>query len=171
MRPTGAPWLLAGVVAWLAARRWLDVVEVRGRSMAPALLPGDRLVVLRAPARRGDVVIAPDPREPARELIKRVHATGPAGVVLRGDNPGGSTDGRTFGPVAPRDVAWRAVLRYWPPGRVGRVPSPPASLEPVDEGGEPACAFPDALIAGDEAPASVSPAARSRPAAIPPPSR
>ena len=31
--------------AAVAGGRWLDVVEVRGRSMAPTLLPGDRLLV------------------------------------------------------------------------------------------------------------------------------
>ncbi|MGZ8563031.1 MAG: S26 family signal peptidase, partial [Candidatus Limnocylindria bacterium] len=35
----------AGVAAGVAASRWLDVVEVHGGSMAPALLPGDRLLV------------------------------------------------------------------------------------------------------------------------------
>ena len=35
----------AGIAAGVAASRWLDVVEVRGGSMAPSLLPGDRLLV------------------------------------------------------------------------------------------------------------------------------
>ena len=35
-------------LAALALRRRLDVVEVRGRSMAPTLLPGDRLLVARS---------------------------------------------------------------------------------------------------------------------------
>src|SRR5436853_349114 len=37
----------AGVAAVAYARRWLDVVEVQGRSMAPALLPGEWLLVER----------------------------------------------------------------------------------------------------------------------------
>ena len=70
---------VAGVAAGVAATRWLDVVEVQGGSMAPALLPGDRLLVesrsylSRAP-RAGEVVLAADPRQADRELIKRVAA-------------------------------------------------------------------------------------------------
>jgi len=107
----------------IAARRHLDVVEVRGRSMAPTLLPGDRLLVARLPPRVGDVVLAADPRETRRELIKRVSAIGPGGVVLRGDNPASSTDGRSFGAIALRTVTWRALVRYWPPVRAGRLPA------------------------------------------------
>ena len=145
MRPSGLTWPLLGLVGLLAARRWLDVVEVRGRSMGPVLLPGDRLLVVRAPPRLGDVVIAPDPRAPSRELIKRVAAIDRAGVHLRGDNPLASTDARTFGAVPRADVRWRAALRYWPIDRIG--PIPPAGHH--DEGGEAACAFPEALVAGD----------------------
>ena len=45
MRPRGLIWPLLLLSGLLAARRWLDVVEVRGRSMAPTLLSGDRLLV------------------------------------------------------------------------------------------------------------------------------
>jgi nickel-type superoxide dismutase maturation protease len=121
MRPTALVAFLVAIAAFVAARRWLDVVEVRGRSMAPSLLPGDRLLVLRLrrPPRVGEIVLAPDPREPRRELIKRVKGVGPAGVTLRGDNPATSTDARAFGPVDAATVRWRAVLRYWPPSRPG----------------------------------------------------
>lgn len=146
MRPRGLTWPLLGLAGVLAARRWLDVVEVRGRSMAPTLLPGDRLLVIRASPRPGDVVLASDPRAPSRELVKRVAAVDPIGVHLRGDNPAASTDARTFGAVPQADVRWRAVLRYWPAGRMGSIPPTPR-LE--DEGGEAACAFPEALVAGD----------------------
>jgi signal peptidase I len=107
----------------LVARRHVDVVEVRGRSMAPTLLPGDRLLVARLQPRVGDVVLAADPRDPQRELIKRVSAIGPGGVVLRGDNPASSTDGRSFGAIAIPAVTWRALVRYWPPLRAGRLPT------------------------------------------------
>jgi nickel-type superoxide dismutase maturation protease len=111
-----------------AARRWLDVVEVQGHSMAPALLPGDRLIVearsfaRRLPQRR-EVVLAPDPREPARELVKRVAAVDEReGVVaLHGDAPDSSTDSRTFGAIPIDRVRWRIAARYWPPGRLGRI--------------------------------------------------
>ena len=145
MRP-GVTWAVLGLVVVAAARRWLDVVEVRGRSMSPTLLPGDRLIVVRARPRPGDVVLAPDPRAPGRELVKRVISVGRSGVHLRGDNPAASTDARTFGAVSAAAIEWRAVGRYWPLDRAGSIP--PAPGIELDEGGEPACAVPEALIAG-----------------------
>jgi nickel-type superoxide dismutase maturation protease len=118
----------AGIAAGAAATRWLDVVEVQGRSMAPALLPGDRIVVEsrsyqgRAP-RPGEVVLAADPRESERELIKRVAAVDEEGAAadLRGDAPDESTDSREFGAVPLSAIRWRAMFRYWPPERAGRL--------------------------------------------------
>ena len=148
MRPRGLIWPLLGLVGVLAARRWIDVVEVRGRSMAPALLPGDRLVVARLGSPRvGDVVLAADPRDARRELIKRVSEVDVRGVTLRGDNAAASTDARTFGMLPRTDVRWRVIGRYWPPLRIGPVPTV-ARIEPFEEGGEPACAVPEALVAG-----------------------
>ena len=66
-------------------------------------------------------MLAVDPRaQEERELIKRVHAAGPA-LDLRGDAPGQSTDSRTFGAVPAREVRWRVALRYWPPRRTRRL--------------------------------------------------
>jgi nickel-type superoxide dismutase maturation protease len=151
MRPGALVSFLLALLALAVARRNLDVVEVRGRSMAPTLLPGDRLLVARRPARRGDVVLARDPRDPRRELIKRVASADERGLVLRGDNPSASTDARAFGALLPETVRWRVVGRYWPMHRLGTVSREPAPspLGTVGEGGEPACAFPEALIAGD----------------------
>jgi nickel-type superoxide dismutase maturation protease len=116
------------LAAGAAARRWLDAVEVRGGSMAPTLLPGDRLLVesstfqRRAP-RAGELVLALDPREPERELVKRVAAVdGEAETLqLRGDAPDASTDSRAFGAVPSASVRWRVLVRYWPPSRAGRL--------------------------------------------------
>ena len=119
---------LVGCVGVLAALRRLDAVDVAGRSMAPALLPGDRLLVesityRRRPPSSGEVVLAPDPRHHARELVKRVAATGAGTLELRGDAPGESTDSRDFGAVPTASVRWRVVCRYWPPRRIGPVAS------------------------------------------------
>lgn len=132
----------------LVARRWIDVVEVRGRSMAPGLQAGDRLVVVRSVGspRAGDVVLALDPRDAGRELVKRVARVDAGRVTLRGDNPAFSTDARAFGTLPVGAVRWRVVLRYWPARRAGRIPSAPIRL---DAGGDPACAFPEALVVGD----------------------
>lgn len=122
--------LLAGVVLAQLARARLDVVEVRGRSMAPTLVPGDRLIVVRGRPRPGRIVLASDPRDPRRELVKRVARVGGGDVWLSGDNPSRSTDARTFGSVSADAIRWTAVARYWPPDRVGvlrstRVSPPP----------------------------------------------
>jgi nickel-type superoxide dismutase maturation protease len=129
-RLLGGPFfLMLGVAAGISVgRRWLDVVEVRGGSMAPSLLPGDRLLVeshtyqSRRP-RPGEVVLAADPRNPDRELTKRVAAVDPdaAAAELRGDAPAASTDSREFGAVPLSEIQWRAVFRYWPPQRAGRL--------------------------------------------------
>lgn len=115
----------AGAAAFTLATRDLDAVSVRGRSMAPALLPGDRLIVRRRHGRPrvGDVVVVHDPRRADRELIKRVAAVDGARVTLLGDNPAGSTDAREFGSVAAGGVRWGVVVRYWPPSRLGPLPS------------------------------------------------
>ena len=145
---------LVGIAALaLTARRLVDVVEVRGSSMAPALLPGDRLIAIRRPPRVGHVVLARDPRDPRRELVKRMTGVGATGITLRGDDPDRSTDGRTFGALPPSAVRWRVIGRYWPPARIGRVgriaapPGPRGRPATSDVGGEAACPFPEALIA------------------------
>jgi nickel-type superoxide dismutase maturation protease len=107
-------------------------VEVVGGSMAPALLAGDRLVVLSRPfgppgwPAVGTVVAVADPRDPDRTLVKRVVAVDrhAATVEVRGDDPGASTDSRTFGPVPVTSVVGRAVYRYAPAGRTGPGPWP-----------------------------------------------
>jgi signal peptidase I len=113
----------------------LDAVEVSGRSMVPTLRPGDRLLVEtwtfgRRPPQVGEVVVAPDPRAPTRELVKRVAAVDDGRITLRGD-AARSTDSRRFGSVPLAAVRARAAFRYWPLARAGLIPPaiavPPAS--------------------------------------------
>lgn len=112
----------------------LDAVEVSGRSMAPTLRPGDRLLVETWTYRRrlpqvGEVVVAPDPRAPTRELVKRVAAVDDGRITLHGD-AARSTDSRRFGSVPLAAVRARAAFRYWPLARAGLIPAaiavPPA---------------------------------------------
>ncbi len=107
---------------WLR-RRWpLGRVEVIGDSMLPALAPGDRLLVVRDGREEvGDVVAVADPRAPARTMVKRVSARGAEGITVLGDNAAASTDSRVLGPVAPTAIRGRAVYRYFPESRRGRV--------------------------------------------------
>jgi nickel-type superoxide dismutase maturation protease len=107
----------------------LTLVAVEGQSMRPGLEDGDRLLVVRRRRyRTGDVVAARDPREPARVLVKRVVEVDGDRLVLHGDAPDASTDSRTFGPVDVGAVLGRAVYRYAPAGRAGRIsrPRPPS---------------------------------------------
>ena len=145
----------AGLAAGVALRR-LDAVEVEGLSMAPALLPGDLLLAeswtyARRPPRPGEVVLAPDPRNDGRELIKRVALVRAGGLELRGDRPAFSTDSRQFGTVPASKVRWHVILRYWPPSSVGRLPPPAAPVQLEPEGGEPACTAFEHLVVGGEA--------------------
>lgn len=117
----------AATVTVAALARTLRRVEVTGDSMAPALLEGDRLLVVALPWRTfpapGDVIAVPDPRAPGRLLVKRVAAVDRSRgtVEVRGDARHASTDSRTFGPVSLTSVVGRAVYRYGPPGRSGPV--------------------------------------------------
>ncbi len=119
-------------VAGVAAARSVRRVEVVGGSMAPALLAGDRLVVVSRPFGRpawpepGWVVAVRDPRDPSRVLVKRVRTVDRASGTLEvlGDAAERSSDSRLFGPVARTALVGRAVYRYAPRGRSGRGPWP-----------------------------------------------
>ena len=110
----------AGLVRRLPAP--VGRVEVRGDSMRPALEPGDRLMIVRTRRfRPGHLVALADPRVPGRLVVKRVSAASAAGVTVLGDNAGASTDSRQYGPVRLGSVRGRAVYRYWPERRRGRL--------------------------------------------------
>ena len=123
---------LAAALAGAVAVAWYQPVrraEVVGSSMAPALLPGDRLVVVRlpwpppfGPARAGGG--GPGSPRPDRILIKRVRSVDRrAGtLVVEGDARQSSTDSRSFGPVSRSAIVGRALYRYAPAGRNGAVP-------------------------------------------------
>lgn len=132
MTRSGSAVALVLVLAAAATWRSLHRVEVVGLSMAPALIPGDRLLVVGAPCGRppwpapGTVVALRDPRDPARLLVKRVTALRRRDETLEvaGDAPGASTDSRHFGPVPRSSVVGRAVYRYAPADRSGPGPWP-----------------------------------------------
>jgi signal peptidase I len=123
------------------ARPWV----VAGSSMAPALEPGDRVVVdlwtyrHRRP-RAGEIALFRGPEPSGATMVKRV-APGPRfphdrprrerwpvedrsegpGIWMLGDNRTVSVDSRAFGALPPNRLSGRVVLRYWPPSRAGRV--------------------------------------------------
>ena len=97
-------------------------VQVHGDSMRPALEPGDRLLVVSLlRPRPGDVVAVVDPRDGRRVMVKRVSSVDGESIEVLGDDPAASTDSRTFGPVRSDHVLGRAVYRYWPEQRRGRL--------------------------------------------------
>jgi nickel-type superoxide dismutase maturation protease len=102
-------------------RTSLAAFAVEGESMTPALRPGDLLVVRRgAEVGIGDLVVARDPREPARLIVKRIVFRAEGGWWLESDNQDapGRRDSWDFDAVPDRLIVGRAVARYWPPSRL-----------------------------------------------------
>lgn len=88
-------------------------VSVVGDSMAPTYGNGDWLVVGNGwPIRLGKTVLARDPRQPSRRIVKRVVELSRQGVWLLGDNPAASTDSRVFGWVPFALVSGPILFRY-----------------------------------------------------------
>lgn len=91
--------------------------RVEGESMAPALAPGERVLVnraaywLRSP-RPGDLVVLRDPRRRERLLLKRIDRPAAGGWLVVGDNSEASTDSRTFGPVRRELIVGKVWFRY-----------------------------------------------------------
>ena len=89
-------------------------VKVAERSMEPALLPGDWLLVRRTRRiRPGQIVLARHPGRPDMLLVKRAARRVDGGWWLESDNPGaGAVDSRRFGAVPADLVEGRVLGRY-----------------------------------------------------------
>jgi signal peptidase I len=124
----------AAVATLVIARSRPFRVEVTGTSMEPALVPGDYLMATKSgQIRRGAVVVLDRPGTPGFELVKRV--AGIPGDSIDGRLLGGdeywvvgetgarSTDSRTFGPVARKEIQGVVRLRYWPLSRLRWFPN------------------------------------------------
>ncbi|MEU7487008.1 S26 family signal peptidase [Streptomyces sp. NPDC042319] len=138
------PWVALAIGRALLRGRWV-AVTVRGASMQPTLLGGDRVLVRRGPVRAvgelavlGRAVMGPDDPDYFEWIIKRVAAvpgdavprdrvpslaevpetTVPPGrLVLLGDNQAQSFDSRRFGYYSTEEVLG-VVVR--PLGRAAR---------------------------------------------------
>lgn len=115
MTRSGTAILAAGLWAltWSVNR---SLVAVRGPSMLPTLREGERLLTVPATGRRlrlGQVVVVADPLRGGHLVVKRVARVDDAGVLVLGDHPAASTDGRVWGPL-PRRAVRRIVLVRWP---------------------------------------------------------
>jgi len=112
--------LFAAALTWALLRVRPFRVAVEGASMAPTLLPGDFLVATRCGVPRpGSMVVVEHPARPGHEMVKRIAVahSDRDGFWLLGDNPAGSTDSRTLGPVPAEAIRGVVRLRYWPPPR------------------------------------------------------
>jgi signal peptidase I len=129
-------WLaLAGAAAMVAAgvaarRARLEPMLVRGGSMRPTLVPGQRIAVTPSgPLRRGAVVVVRRPGD-GLEVVKRLAGLpgervqlaaahevtlGPDQYLVLGDHRDASTDGRAFGPVGRDRIVGVVRFAYWPP--------------------------------------------------------
>ncbi len=111
-------------LVWSTLTLRIQTVEIAERSMRPTLDDGDWVVVRRGRGalRVGDVVILDHPEQPGFEIVKRVSALGPGGVMVLGDDPAaGSVDSITFGPVPAGAITARVLVRYRPlPPRIIR---------------------------------------------------
>jgi signal peptidase I len=87
----------------------LGRVRVAGHSMEPALHHGDELLFIRIPPQVGSVVVARDPRDGDRLLVKRVAWISRDELFLDSDSPG--HEGLV---VSRKNVLGRAILRYHP---------------------------------------------------------
>jgi nickel-type superoxide dismutase maturation protease len=89
--------------------------------MVPAYYNGDRLLVrYGASAGPGDAVLARDPRDPQRVLLKRIARREDGGWWLLADNPYAPGDSRQFGVVPDELVLGRVVTVLWPPRALRR---------------------------------------------------
>ncbi len=85
-------------------------------------MPGDRISVrgghvVRNGRRRAEPFTTPCGVGPECDLAAIV--VPPGHYFLMGDNRGNSDDSRFWGPVARRQIIGKAVVTYWPPGRIG----------------------------------------------------
>jgi nickel-type superoxide dismutase maturation protease len=87
--------------------------RVRGDSMRPTLGDGDVVLVKNASSGTiGDIVLAAHPFKTSVTMLKRVVSIdGDGRVDLRGDNPEESSDSRSFGKIAARDVIGKVACR------------------------------------------------------------
>ena len=104
--------------------------RVRGRSMEPTLHAGDLVVIRPHRDRRrvsaGALIVADDPDQPDRVLVKRVVRSDSDGVTVSADNRADGRDSRHFGPLpCIRGVVvfvWSKDGRVWRPTRTRRSP-------------------------------------------------
>ncbi|MBT8491925.1 MAG: S26 family signal peptidase [Deltaproteobacteria bacterium] len=114
--------LLLGELLRVVPLGW-RLFRVRGASMEPTLSEGDWILARSAPGYEpgvGDLVVAPDPSQPGRVLVKRIRSMGDSTVALASDNPFEGRDSRHFGSLPKSELIGMVVRagsrleRRWP---------------------------------------------------------
>lgn len=82
--------------------------RVNGKSMTPALFPGQIVVGWHRLPAAGDIVLA---RQQGREVIKRVESIKSDRLYLIGDNRTESSDSRHYGPVHFQDIIGSIMIK------------------------------------------------------------
>ena len=81
---------------------------VQGKSMLPALKPGQDVLVLTwfFEAKKWDIVVI---KHGGREMIKRIQKVHDRKYFVEGDNKKESTDSRSFGPVTKDEIIGKVI--------------------------------------------------------------
>ena len=119
---------MVGAAGWAFLRYRPSRVAIEGPSMAPALLPGDWVLVVTPRSYRArEIVVVEHPGRPGYEMVKRIcglpgdtidgRALGEDEYWIEGDFEQASTDSRQFGPVTTEALKAKVLLVYWPPAR------------------------------------------------------
>lgn len=110
-----------------AGPRWPWVLAtVRGESMLPTLVPGDRLLVRRTSTLRvGGLAVVRLPPD-GTVAVKRVVHREDDGWWVERDNPRTGVDSWSVGAVPDDAVVGRVIVRLWPPRRRPAPPPPPS---------------------------------------------
>jgi nickel-type superoxide dismutase maturation protease len=87
--------------------------RVQGDSMSPTVKDGEVVMISpKASVEPGDIVLAKHPYKQSVKMLKRIESIDENGEYsLVGDNPGESTDSRTFGTVAREYIDGKAICR------------------------------------------------------------
>ena len=89
--------------------------------MSPTLEPDDCVLVCTRAAKPlavGDIVVAHDPQDGQRTLVKRVGSLGTGSFAVTSDNPASARDSRQFGSLAPEHLIGPATLVFTRKGRI-----------------------------------------------------
>ena len=93
-----------------------EIFKIEGESMFPALKEGDLVLINpHAELEIGDIVLAQHPFKQSVRIIKRIAEILPGEkYILLGDNLPESSDSRSFGAIAARDILGKAEAKIKP---------------------------------------------------------